>query len=507
MESPRRLGASRGLGPENWIKMCKIQERLDNMDEHVSDVLSVTGIEASVERANEKPCEPLGSTSQANAAVTEKMTEPLGSSSQASTGAFSSLFCMFVLILLVNCVMVTIPLLIPLSDASLNVPGNLPYFLLYNPYVGSALGVATWERLRVLFNRETEPVVNVPFALATLRGHLIFGVAGFVCTALFILCSLPFGENLENSYVMLYIAPASTALFDFSFPLFLPKSERCRKVFMVINEYNGICNMPIFVLIGCVALNGYLQSLNWPALIKSAIVPALLSLLRLLIATVGRARINGGWEKLGYPKRFDECGVSFHINGLFEFSRLMLLPAASSVWSVISILVGECINVFTSIIILRRRFSADAAIQGRELSVRSHVYLRVQYHLLALVTPPMFIVAFTTLIRGFNTRQYFLYECFLEPGFDGDGRAISVYTYAIVMWVVRGCLLIVEFVVLQRVNALAFVADALTFFLRRRPQLICTSTCFIGMLFTSCWLIKHDGIGALAYITDCSGPV
>merc|ERR1712232_623566 len=133
--------------------------------------------------------------------------------------------------------------------------------------------------------------------------------------------------------------------------------------------------------------------------------------------------------------------------------------------------------------------------------LRLFMWVRAQYHIPAVMTPLMFLCAFPIITRGWNTEHYHLFECFKTEGFDGDGRSTAVLAFVMTLLVSRFGLMVIEVTLLHRDRTLMDFVAAVNFYVVEHVVVPVTTLVSVGLIFTSCWLIKHDGLGVLEHLT------
>jgi len=319
-------------------------------------------------------------------------------------------------------------------------------------------------------------------------------------------------KNLGSSYIMIYIAPPATGLFDNLFFLLLPREEWTLNTFKLINTYNLILGTLIFLCFAVIIIQ-----LATPAGVFQLAIPLVCVGIKKGSRVCGEAIIDKLSAACGYDGRSFESGISLYYYGMWAVCYSMLMARAQTpfiLFVVCATRVGVlCFNVVYSRYLFNQVETENSESKKRIFGLGKTnfgvgEYFREQgmQHITDLMAPLLFLVASTIIFFYNNKDHYYMFECF-----DFASWSKPVTYVAIQLMVV-----IVSIVLEMQYYACAYGEDVFhlaikIMSLNLKEQWKHTFPCMVALscLFTSCFFLKHDGVEALKHlgqgIGECQG--
>jgi len=435
-------------------------------------------------------------------------------------------------------IFIPIPALaITLSPAEEGFQANLDYWFGYNGYVCLISCFQSWGRLLKICQR----VGNEDFPPLSVKND-------FGCNPKTIVCLLVFemmvfsvsgavgylnGTHAAEQYNMLYLCPFIGTVGDVMFMMMLPKQERNGATAMFLATQAALWGMPIFFLFFPILLKVYLSPL------QAAIIPVIIfPLLSEFVQKVVSAALIQQMVTIGYDTPWFETGVTIHLDAMISIGEMMLFPGADSPL-VLATIIG--VEVFQRVMDNRglaemmepsegsyaplattdesttkakNNFSiawcctTDEQTQfgkSRVKDMNAEAFEELQQKgvtiLTALAAPVIFMGLSLIITSGGNRDKYFLYECL-----NMDNEMIAI-EFAGIALATQYVFLIVDFCFLYSQGLAEAFVLVFNSFVENNWLIVIPTMAFPCSLFTSCFLIKHDGIAILQeLLRHCPNP-
>ena len=299
----------------------------------------------------------------------------------------------------------------------------------------------------------------------------------------FTVFGLLWGANMERSFVLYYGAPIAFTLVDCAwFFLLLPRARRSLWTFLCMGTLNVLLCMPILLLFVPTVLAAVIVQhisddagrtvLLW---MNGLIVPTSIGLLfgKLLAALLPRILRRAGLLGMSVSQ-----ATMLHIKTVFEASLVMRV-------------FGDSLQVVGVIFLVSAFFTVSRLRDAHQDP--DALYLSWMAHLPGLAAPIVFLVH-TTVIRMYvNRDKYFIYRC--SSGIDWEEKMFLM----LAILLVRLALLQLElFYCLWRSRRdIAMVLRGGIESLWKHLGYVTLCIAFASTLFTSCFIIMHDGLNYL----------
>eukprot|EP00434_Breviolum_minutum_P014064 symbB.v1.2.012401.t1/scaffold857.1/size218589/16 len=407
---------------------------------------------------------------------------------------------------------VPLPLLIPINDPKEGALGNMAFFYGYNIFVILYYLPGQYRRLEVLLSRPQAKLARSGSTVSTTSAISYLGkvtwqeVAKRVffyllvifgwCTGYF-LCALPWGTNLMYSYNMLYGAPPTFAMVDWLFLVLADRSYWNLKTLVLIFVYNFLTLAPVLLLCGIVFASAFFE--HAPALILFAAFAswALMESVGLLSDKV--LKIMVPWA--GYSlDTYYQVGNSLVFSCLLTFCEVILFPSTNSYWALLGVVLVDTIAAALQLRVLRKCVVSDRS-NGGGISPETREALWAQCEVDVARFWPV-IVALPPLLwlmdeRNPNRQYYYLFECTTQ-------EHVNITIICILAKLGWTCVLTGVDVVLctswgiglERAQQMMKMYD-------KHWVMMSATFALSGALFTSCWLVKHDGLRLLEVLSEC----
>jgi len=429
--------------------------------------------------------------------------------------------------------MLAVPcLFIPLNNPDYGWKHNLNYFVLYQFGVSVVYMLGSYNRLSHMCRRDVmvsessgKPVFTNMWGL-NFRSFAVGLLAA--CTSCCILAFLGFlcDTWVARSYQMIYACPLVSTVIDVIFILLIPKEERCGAVAGFLANQSALCGIPTFVIFFPIAIKIYMPSLC-AAVIPVFVFPIMGNLMHDRV----EKSLMKELEQVDFECSFMDSGVPVHLEAMICISEMMLFPGAETVVVLAAIVVCELLqriydlrtllnamnatsanSSYTAISTTeapppelgsrRRRIAmvfsgeddkAQARARAMELSPEAYAetYMRGVVQLTTLACPLLFVIlTYIITVRG-NRQYYYVYECL-----DEEQEFVAVQFAAITL-AFQVCFFIMDISFLMyHHTADAFLLLFQSYVKHNRASIAC-SIAFVCAVFTSCFLIKHDGLAML----------
>lgn len=470
--------------------------------------------------------------------MSSELEKDRGEDRLKSTKASGTLFTYIgdlIMISIVGMLLAMPPLMIPIADPALGFMANLPYWLFYNPCVGCIYITSSYIRLSHLCYRGEASAnatgkpkfdnyfgCNVRTVVCILLGcichNMIMGFVGFL-----------WDDGIAHSYILLYLAPVMCTITDVNFVWLLPAEERVGGVLMFLANYSAMVGVPLFVIFFPILVKVWLPPLC-ASLIPVFIFPALGNFLHGAI----QPAITKELEKVGFECSWMDSGIPIHLEAMICIAEMMLFPGAETIIVLVAIVAAELVQRMLDLRALhkammdedelgsyaslrqtdsslptgapppqvgsrRRRLSLvmtsdEHKNQARERALAlgpeayAETYMKGVVQLTTLCCPLLFCILTYIITKRGNKAYYYVYECLSE-----DQELVAVQFAAIALGF-QVCYFTMDISFLYyHHTADAFLLMFQTF-LQHNRLLICTTLSFSCAIFTSCFMIKEDGI-------------
>lgn len=451
--------------------------------------------------------------------------------------------------------LVVLPILfIPVKDPQEGFWENLNYFGFYQPYVSFAYIMGSYTRLNNICHRgeagasiNDEPEFQAGWGWNCWSAFMLFASCLMMSSILGVI-GWANDVNVGTSYQMLYGCPIACTTADVMFIFLLPKSERKVSVAVFLATYSAMCGIPIFAIFAPIAMKVFLPPMC-AALIPVFIFPVLGYLLQSSIEPF----MKGLMDKQTFDCSWMDSGVPLHLECMICISEMMLFPGNETVITLIAIVIsGLCQRMYelhklsssikesdqltgiagsgedasyaqittqeTGEASPQVRRSQMPALGSRTRTVRLfnstpedkenskariieltpdacfETYAKGIVQLSTISCPLLFVVLTYIITTGVNREQYYVYECL-----EGSSELLAV----------EFALIALGFQMFFLTMDLSFLfyhhtADAFLLmfqsYLRTYRGMIFLTLAFSSAVFTSCFMIKHDGIVVLEHL-------
>jgi hypothetical protein len=434
-----------------------------------------------------------------------------------------------------SCILVAPPLLLPLQDPAQGFLGNPSFFLGYNGYVCLFYIFASFARSHTLFKNLDGSCFagDSPISRSGLfqkKTIFLILLSSFIIQLSFMAAALPWGSNLAHSYNILYVPPVVCGVIDLLAMCFVKKNSlgkdvKSWKIGLLVKDVGDMASLPMFLTFGAVSASQFLEgTLPNVGLMTPLFNTVLIKGFRGLFFK----KVEYGIKFANLGSTYDDTGLHACITATLNFSRFVLLPYFSMTGGshlmlglVASDVVDSSSFVFKVLFWMRKLKAAETAepsapnvakleeghaqeIEPQEAKaakaaaeLASTLHRRAEQYLVFLVCPFIYAVAVSLIVNRGNKKYYYLYSCV-------DNETLSNVLY---MVLARTCIqyLILgsEFLFLRRKDLLERMVGLVdrAFEWRRISSIMC-STVFVGIIFTSCFYVQHDGLGFFEFFCE-----
>lgn len=435
--------------------------------------------------------------------------------------------------------LISIPmLLIPVNKPELGLIGNLTYWLGYNSFVIFIYLLASYNRLSKMCHRTAGgslPPLQVDFGWNA-RSVGVVASSMLVTAVIMNTIGLLVGKNAATSYNMMYLAPVSCTVSDVLFIFMLPEAERSVDVVKFLANQSALCGVPIFAVFGPILAQAFL-----PSVIASLIAIVVFPIMANSLQKMGRSMLESELRKVQFDCAWMETCVPVHLESLTAIAEMMLFPGATSIVVLCGIITVEAAQrTHDNIEYLRvvdapeysdlhssdsedveaindandhRKNShglsfikADAEqkamIRQRarkfNMEAFSATYMKGVVQLTTLTCPVLFCILSWIITNYRNKKYYYVYECL------HDGDELVAIEYAAINLGFQVIFFTIDIAFLWRHGLASVFVLICQSFVKLNWFTICVSIAFSCTVFTSCFLIKHDGIAVLEnLLSDC----
>ena len=403
-----------------------------------------------------------------------------------------------------SAVAISLPvLLLPLAPASAGVGANGVYYGVYCGVFAVLWAITNWDRLEFLFQQPTDASGTLSPGAAEwsefehsgllVRFHTVgawrypvaLAIAWITFSATFSAIGLYWGAAMENSLVLFYGAPVAFTLVDCAwFFIMLPRSRRSLWTFASVATLNVLLCLPILLLFvptvtGVVLERMVPDTLGGTVLLwtHDICVP---TLVELLFTTALSTLLPWVLRRAGL------LGVS-----VLEATELHLICVFEA--SLVMGVFGHPFQVIGVIFILSIFFTAKRLRDAYEDGDPDELYLSWMGHIPGLAAPFIYLVH-TTLIRTYiNKDHYFIYRC--TSGIDWAEKEWVM----LILLLMRLALVQLEllYCLTRSRRDVAMVLRGGIESLSKHFAYVTFCLAFAATLFTSCFIIKHDGLALM----------
>lgn len=414
------------------------------------------------------------------------------------------------LVLFFSLVAVPVPLLIPINDPREGPLNNMAFFYGYNVFVIVYYLPGQYRRLQLLL--ELPPVKTMlkrsmteSSAMSYLQkasyaekvkrvvfyALVIFGW----CTGYF-LCALPWGTDLIYSYNMLYAAPPTFAMVDWMFLILLGHRYWNFKTLVLVFVYNFLTLAPVLVLCGVVFSCAYFNApvaeffgalVSW--VVMEAVGLASDKVLNILVPWAGYSL-----------EHYYQVGNALVFSSVLTFSEVILFPSTNSWWALAGVVLVDTLGSLLQLRVLYKCTIADIQ-AGQGVSAETKRALWTQCEIDVARFWPV-VVALPPLLwlmdeRNPNRQYYYLFECTTS-----DHMNITVVCILVKLgWT---CVLTgLDVYVCTQWGIGPHRAQQMLKMYDKHWVMMAATFALTGAIFTSCWLVKHDGLRLLEILSEC----
>eukprot|EP00913_Durusdinium_trenchii_P030576 g28637.t3 len=445
----------------------------------------------------------------------------------------------FLFVLVFSIIAVPLPLLIPINDPNAGALGNMSFFYGYNIFVIVYYLPGQYRRLELLLVRPPngKEMARSSSAISYLgkvtwqdtAKRVIFYLLVIFgwCTGYF-LCAVPWGTNLIYSYNMLYGAPPTFAMVDWLFLVLADRSYWNVKTLILIFVYNFLTLAPVLLLCGIVFASAFF---NTPVLILCAALASWILMEVVGIISDKVLQILIPWA--GYSlEHYYQVGNSLVFSCLLTFSEVILFPSTNSWWALVGVVIVDTIGAALQLRVLWKCVVSDrrrlvfvvlgvklsswcsslvgllsgllfsflrcflaARSKGEGISQETREALWSQCEVDVARFWPV-LVALPPLVwlmddRNPNRQYYYLFDC-------TTAEHMNITVVCILVKLGWTCALTTVDVVLCTSWGIGLErAKQLTKMYDKHWVMMTATFALSGALFTSCWLVKHDGLRLL----------
>lgn len=420
------------------------------------------------------------------------------------------LMLQLLLVLFFSLVAVPVPLLIPINDPREGPLNNMAFFYGYNVFVIVYYLPGQYRRLQLLL--ELPPVKTMlkrsmteSSAMSYLQkasyaekvkrvvfyALVIFGW----CTGYF-LCALPWGTDLIYSYNMLYAAPPTFAMVDWMFLILLGHRYWNFKTLVLVFVYNFLTLAPVLVLCGVVFSCAYFNApvaeffgalVSW--VVMEAVGLASDKVLNILVPWAGYSL-----------EHYYQVGNALVFSSVLTFSEVILFPSTNSWWALAGVVLVDTLGSLLQLRVLYKCTIADIQ-AGQGVSAETKRALWTQCEIDVARFWPV-VVALPPLLwlmdeRNPNRQYYYLFECTTS-----DHMNITVVCILVKLgWT---CVLTgLDVYVCTQWGIGPHRAQQMLKMYDKHWVMMAATFALTGAIFTSCWLVKHDGLRLLEILSEC----
>ncbi|CAK9101635.1 unnamed protein product [Durusdinium trenchii] len=413
----------------------------------------------------------------------------------------------FLFVLVFSVIAVPLPLLIPINDPNLGALGNMSFFYGYNIFVIVYYLPGQYRRLELLLVRPADgkEMARSSSAISYLgkvtwqdtAKRVIFYLLVIFgwCTGYF-LCAVPWGTNLIYSYNMLYGAPPTFAMVDWLFLVLADRSYWNVKTLILIFAYNFLTLAPVLLLCGIVFASAFF---NTPVLILCAALASWILMEVVGIVSDKVLQILIPWA--GYSlEHYYQVGNSLVFSCLLTFSEVILFPSTNSWWALVGVVIVDTIGAALQLRVLWKCVVSDRS-KGEGISQETREALWSQCEVDVARFWPV-LVALPPLIwlmddRNPNRQYYYLFDC-------TTAEHMNITVVCILVKLGWTCALTTVDVVLCTSWGIGLERAKQLMKMYDKHWVMMTATFALsGALFTSCWLVKHDGLRLLEVLSEC----
>ncbi|CAE7351909.1 unnamed protein product [Symbiodinium natans] len=425
------------------------------------------------------------------------------------------LMVQLLVVLFFSVIAVPLPLLIPINDPNEGALKNMTFFYGYNIFVIVYYLPGQYRRLQLLLELPSQKSLGGEMMLkrsatessalsylqkATYSDWAVRAVFYLLviigwCTGYF-LCALPWGTDLVYSYNMLYGAPPTFAMVDWMFLVVAGRRFWNVKTLVLVFVYNFLTLAPVLVLCGVVFASAFF---NTPVTEVCAALVSWIVMEAVGFVSDKALKILVPWA--GYSlDHYYQVGNALVFSSVLTFSEVILFPSTNSWWALVGVVLVDTLGSMLQLRVLWKCVVTDVQ-NGVGTSQETKEALWSQCEIDVARFWPV-VVALPPLVwlmddRNPNRQYYYLFEC-------TTSEHMNITVVCILVKLAWTCCLTGLDVFLctqwgigpQRAQAMLKMYD--------KHWVMMTATfALTGAIFTSCWLVKHDGLRLLEVLSEC----
>ncbi|CAE7499020.1 unnamed protein product [Symbiodinium natans] len=424
------------------------------------------------------------------------------------------LMLQLLLVLIASLVAVPLPLLIPINDPREGPLNNLAFFYGYNVICIAYYLPAQYRRLQMLLelppgkSADGETVLkSVAHSSAMsfvqqssyaekVKRAVSYTLIIFGAGTVYFLCCLPWGTDMVYSYSMLYGAPPTFVTVDWMYLVLLGQRYWNLKTVVLVFVYNFLSLAPVLVLCGVVFTCTYF---NTPA---AEFFGALASWV--VMEAVGKASdkvLHTLVPWAGYSlEHYYQVGNALVFSSVLTFSEVILFPSTNSWWALAGVVLVDTLGSLLQLRVLYKCTVKDMQ-EGKGVSETTKRALWTQCEIDVARFWPV-VVALPPLVwlmdeRNPNRQYYYLFECTTS-----DHMNITVVCILVKLgWT---CVLTgLDVYMCTQWGIGPHRAQQMLKMYNKHWAMMAATFAFAGAIFTSCWLVKHDGLRLLEILSEC----
>lgn len=446
------------------------------------------------------------------------------------------IFARNVLVIMVGATVITcLPLLLPLERVNVSIWQGWTYWFVYNPFIVVVYCIASFPRIQSLLTREADSrPIKLPDPLFDWTAWIVLGMSALFCGVLFIIVALLWGmDRVIFSYSMLYCAPAALGVADTVYTfLSVPWKMQDRYVHLIVQAYNFLVNAPIFLVLFCVLCASLATG---KSVIIKVVICISLAGVRSGFKVVSGMIIGNLLKKGQMSASFMDSQMSMQIEAIIGMADLITLPSGDQGLVILGSTVGlafaqslsytrvcfackmakEEINLRPPAVpkgawVHGARIEESAmqmAFRQNEIiaslndsgadAVKKAMIGIMDRHVILVALPAVFLCAFSLIMNIGNHSRYFLYECTWQEPLEG------IYSWVCVKWGVNVVSICLDLFVLAKFGMRTILFQLYSIKLSGSIVSTIAVLSFAALVFTSCLLIKHDGLYILHLLSTC----
>lgn len=439
----------------------------------------------------------------------------------------------------------TLPLmLVPLDAPEEGMLANWKYYVFYNGFVGGLYAISSWNRLAGIVHRtEVAPSGGQPFkqvsvSLADPTVLMWLVVASLACCAGFVITTLPFQlfntQLIATSYVMLYTCPITSGIADKLFVNLLPKEQQTEQIKEFCFNYSGTAGMPVVQVFLPVVVSSLLPNVSFlPEGLLQSIVPVFMFMyIGEFLHSWGKRHMTAELEKAELSGTYVDCGLTLKFEMMIATSQVLLYPGKTSWYILVGLFLLEAYKRVKELRAIKHELAGnssyvplgqdeegvDATAIGfpwcglsaeDQISVKNYatkvmteefaetIVAQAVVHLTTLTAPILSMLILIVIENYTNKPQYYLFDCLDHSEF------LTAILYMGIAFLLEVVLFIVDLVFLACQGLAPVFLFLAHDYLHRNFAKVVLTLAFVSGVYTSCFFVKHDGLGLLNMLSNC----